>query len=384
MVRLPFRNTMPFTAAVAQRLQKPERPSLAHAAQSSLAGRGVFFWYQATRLAKASASCRYRIGHFAEQLRGVTTIIDAAPSPEHFRAAETLIVVRPYLDDRAKKLLDACRRRSVRLIADFDDLLFEGPPEQAPAVLNGLLSAHEWAERTARYRDGLAQFSAFTAATTPLVERLQSQNPQAKVFHVPNALSPAWLAQGRALYPSFRPGAAKRIRYLPGSPSHDADFATIRAPLLRFLSEFPEVHLEIVGPLTLPAGDWPRERVRQLPKVPYAELPRLLSSSWVTLAPLAPGAFTASKSAIKFLESAAFGTPCIASPNADLERHRDGGVVLAQSEDDWYHALVRLLDPEHRTRLGSQGRAYVDERATARAGVRALLKALEALNALQS
>lgn len=331
-------------------------------------GQGVFCWYQATRLARASASCRYRMGNLAELLRGLTTVVDPRPPSWLFREAEVVVVVRPFVDGAAESVLAVLRRRGVRLIGDFDDLLFSGDPAEYPLVRSGALDRAECARRIVRYRRGLEQFDAFTVATEPLAEFVRTVEPDTPVQVVPNGVSPGWLAQGEALYPPWRRGDPKVIRFLPGSPSHDADFAQIADTVAAFVRDHAEVSLEVVGPLELPEPQQFGGRLHHVAPVPFAELPRLLASSWVTLAPLAPSQFNRCKSGIKFLESAAFGTPCIATPSPDMERHAGGGVVLARDARDWREALEQLLDDEHRSELSRKGRTYVAAEGTARHG----------------
>lgn len=338
-------------------------------------GRGLVFWYQATRLARASASCRYRIGHFAELLRGATAIVDPKPPLAALAKARTLVVVRPYLDDGCLRLLDACRDRGVRLVADFDDLLFAGDPADYPLVLSGAMSEGECADRIARYRAGLSVFDAFTVATEALRDRLSDLLPDAEVVWTPNGLSTSWVRQGRALYPTWRPGEPRVLRFLAGSPSHDADFAEVVGVLGEFLRARPDVRLQIIGPVKVQAGHLPSVQVAFEPLVPYLELPRLLASSWLTIAPLRSTAFTACKSAIKFLESAAFGAPCIATsseaaPWRDATRHREGGILLAGDESEWWRELNRMMDDGERMALGRRSRIWVDEHGGADRGAR--------------
>lgn len=340
-------------------------------------GRGLVFWYQATRLARASASCRYRLGHFAELLRGATTIVDPKPPLALLANARTLVVVRPYLDDASRRLLEACRERGVRLVADFDDLLFAGDPADYPLVMSGAMTEAACAERIARYRDGLAAFDAFTVATEELRDRLIEAMPKAEVQWTPNGLSRAWVAQGRSLYPRWRPGDPKVIRFLAGSPSHDADFERVVSLLGELLRTNPAARLEVVGPVNVPAGHLPAEQVAFEPLVSYLELPRLLASSWLTIAPLRPSAFTRCKSAIKFLESAAFGAPCIASssqdaPWRDATRHREGGILLAGDEPSWWQALTRMMNDDERMAVSRQSQQWVTQHGFANTGARRL------------
>jgi glycosyltransferase involved in cell wall biosynthesis len=320
------------------------------------------------------------MGHFAELLGGVTTLVDRAPSPRAFLGAHTLVVVRPDLDETAREILRRVRRRGLRLIADYDDLLFAGDPSEHPLVMNGTITASACAARIARQRASLAHFDGFTVATEPLADELGALVGGAPVTCVPNGLSPSWIRQGRMLHRPWRPGDARVIRYLSGSPSHDADFAAIASPLASFLREHPDVRLEVVGPVGIAAGTLPADRLRCRPRVPHVDLPRLLATSWATLAPLMPTRFNACRSAIKLLESAAFEAPCIASPTADMLRHRESGVLLAREEADWHHALSTIVDDDRRLTLGRQGRAFIDRHGRASEGAGLITKLIESVH----
>src|SRR5262249_28363930 len=161
------------------------------------------------------------------------------------------------------------------------------------------------------YSAALSAFDLFIVSTRALARRLSTLAPAASVAMVPNALSQAWVAQGKLLYRQWQPIDGLVIRYFSGSPSHDHDFASIAKPLARFVTDHPSVRVEIVGPLNVDLLSFPEGRLKLVPHVSYEELPRLLASSWVNLAPLASSEFTECKSAIKFLESGAFSCPTL-------------------------------------------------------------------------
>jgi glycosyltransferase involved in cell wall biosynthesis len=357
---------------------EPGGPDASRGAElgGSLRGRGLVFWYQATRVARAAGSCRYRIGNLTELIRGATAVIDASPGSRVFRDARVVVMLRPYLDTEDTALLQGLRKRGVRLVADFDDLLFDGDPDQWPQVQSKLLDRAECLLRRDRYRSALAQFSAFTVSTPHLAERLRQILPEADVAVIPNGVSPLWLRQGRATCRPWQPGDPRIIRYLVGSPSHDADFAVVGEPLAAFLREHRDVGLEIVGPLRVPGQLFPPGQISRMDPVPYGEFAQILASSWVTLAPLVATEFNRCRSAIKFLESAAFGAPCIASPSSDMLRHVGGGVILAETAHDWYAALGRLRDDAQRMQLSARGRSHVEQHGTAEQSVSAFVDCL--------
>ncbi len=355
----------------------PARPE--SAVPERLDGKDLCFWYASTRIAEASASCRYRIGNLVELLRGSTAVMDRELPPSSVHAKRAVIAIRPLVDAHFARMLARLRRQGIRLVADFDDLLFDCEPDHYPAILNGGRRAlHE--RRLEQYRASLDHFDAFLVATEPLAEHLRALRNGAPVHVVPNGLSLRWVRQGQLLYEPWTPGSPKIIRYFSGSPTHDRDFLEIEEPLAAFLAEHPAVRLEVVGHLDFDRSRFPRDQINCRAHLEFEWLPELLAASWVTLAPLAQSEFNRCKSSIKFLEAAAFGCPTIASPSPDMQRHAGHGLLLAPTKNDWYAALTALLNDEHRMELGRAARAYAMAQCTAAASVAALMAARESWN----
>jgi glycosyltransferase involved in cell wall biosynthesis len=274
--------------------------------------------------------------------------------------------------------LSRLRGRGVKLVADYDDLLFAGDVRGLPESAGGALGPAEKRVRLAAYRAALKTFDSFTVSTRALAAQLKELAPGADVTLVPNGISETWLAQGRALYRPFRPGDPKVIRYFAGSPSHDRDFAGIIDPLAGFLNEHPEVRLEVVGPVNFDASRFPNGSVAALRSVGYDMLPGMLASTWVNLAPLETNAFNDCKSALKVLESGAFACPTLASPCDDVLRHSELGapVLLCRNADDWHHSLISMLDIDRRMAHGQAMAAHVDVHGMASAALPPWLFAL--------
>jgi glycosyltransferase involved in cell wall biosynthesis len=262
----------------------------------------------------------------------------------------------------------ALREAGVRLVADFDDLLFAGRVSGLPRSVGSATSAALLDARLAGYAAALKVFDAFTVSTRPLREQILQRVPAAKVAVVPNGLSAAWVRQGRALYDAFQPGDPLIIRYFAGSPSHDQDFAVVAEPIRRFLIDHPQVRLELVGSIRADLSMFPERSVTLLPPVPYESLPALIAKSWVNIAPLCNSDYAEGKSALKVLEAAAFGCPTLASANDDVRRHhaQGGPVRLCETAQDWQRELQRCLDPSQRADLGHAASRYADEHGMAR------------------
>jgi glycosyltransferase involved in cell wall biosynthesis len=350
-------------------------PSLP-AAPERADGRGLFFWQRAPRASSTPAPRRYRIGNLVELLRGSTAVVRSRPKAELFRGARAIVCLRPTFDAASATMLDQCRRSGAFLIADFDDLMFRGPVDDWPDVIAGQVTQRAAERKLAQYRDALAQFDAFTASTEVLAEALRDATGGARVWVVKNGVSVSWWRQGRLLLPPARP-RDRVIRYLPGS-RHDHDLAVAAEPLGRFLRRHPDVRLEVFGPSGGLPKCIPKERSRHLPRVPFDHLARVLATSWATLAPLTDTPFNRAKSAVKFLESAVFGAPCVATPIPDMQEHEAGGLLLASTSEQWEAALERLLDPTFHRETAERGRSWVEQRGMATRSVTELLEAVTA------
>jgi glycosyltransferase involved in cell wall biosynthesis len=335
---------------VASSIARPHRPS----------ARGVAFWYEAVDIAKALASQRYRIGNFVELVRGASAVAGKRFPSHLLGQVRTVSCLRPLVDPELGRTLTALRRAGVHLVADYDDLIFAGEVAGLPRSVGGSLGARTKAQRLEAYASGLRLFDRVTVSTRALARHLEAFSTT-PVTVVPNALSESWVRHGQALYPAFLPGDPLVIRYLCGSPSHDADWASIVAPLAQFLRDHPQVCLEVVGPVRFDPEPFPPSQLRQVRSVSYEELPRLLASSWVTLAPLLQNPFNDCRSAIKFLEAGAFGCPTLLSANDDLRRHEELGAPIAfcHTARDWYEQLSSLLDLERRQQLGAAAKNHV-------------------------
>jgi hypothetical protein len=341
---------------VTSSVARPHRPS----------ARGVAFWYEAVDVAKALASQRYRIGNFVELVRGASAVAGKR-FPNHLLGqVRTVSCLRPLVDPELGRTLLALRRAGIHLVADYDDLIFAGEVAGLPRSVGGSFGARTKAQRLEAYAAGLSLFDRVTVSTRALARHLEALSNK-PVTVVPNALSESWVRHGQALYRAFRPGDPLVIRYLCGSPSHDADWGSIVAPLVQFLRDHPQVSLEVVGPVRFDPKPFPPGQLRQVRSVSYEELPRLLASSWVTLAPLLPNPFNDCRSSIKFLEAGAFGCPTLVSPNDDLKRHEELGATVSfcRTERDWYEQLSSLLDLERRHSLGAAAEHHVTTRGMA-------------------
>ncbi|MEM7256888.1 MAG: hypothetical protein AAF404_05820 [Pseudomonadota bacterium] len=299
------------------------------------------------RLPYGDGSTRYRCFNVAEALLAAghrATVASLSElSLETLGRYDIISVLRPRAGRRLDQLLQHARQCGIYLVADFDDLIFDvSAAAQSPLVLNGFADEDTVSRGFARFARAARCFDEITVSTEPLAVAARRCFGAAGVHVVSNGLSPMWLQHAdNHQCNEAAPGDGATLSYLPGTRSHDADFRSVQSAVSQWLASDAARRLKIVGELTLDHSVVNPRQVIQEPLVPYFQLPDKIRGSGITLAPLVSNQFNQAKSHIKFLESAAFGVPIVASPNADISQHRQvrGLVCAADSTRDWLDAI---------------------------------------------
>ena len=148
------------------------------------------------------------------------------------------------------------------------------------------------------------------------------------------------------------------IGYLSGSITHNDDFKMIMPSVVRILKEYKNVYLKIVGILDLPEEmEEVRDKVITAPFMDWKELPKLIRSIDINLAPIEDTIFNEAKSENKWTEAALVKIPTIASNVGAFKSqivNNKTGILCKNTEDDWYKALKKLVEnKELRDSLGA-------------------------------
>ena len=258
---------------------------------------------------------------------------------------DIIVFHRPRAGWRLGMLQAWLRRRGTFTVADVDDLVFD--PDLAsfsPGVANGRVGLVATRRQFESHRQALASFKRITASTVPLQQHAERLFPGAQVFRLPNALPWNWLDKALPVSKSL-PG--KRIGYMPGTRSHDRDFALVSGALTRLLSRHPDLSLHITGPLEFSLDARPGQVVHQ-PKLPFDRYHQAFEDLDINLAPLESTPFTACKTAIKVMEAGWWNIPTVCSPLPDAQRYVGAGALLAHDASGFETELERLLtDVDH-------------------------------------
>jgi glycosyltransferase involved in cell wall biosynthesis len=317
----------------------------------------------------ASATLRYRVRLHEEALRSRGALTAAVHFTDRRAAAlaeraDVVVLYRCPGGQDLVDLVDRLRRgpNPPLVTYDVDDLVF------APSHLAGM----DFLETlTPRQQETFASDVALRARLIPYADLVTGSTQEildelARLTDAPAALLPngvglvgADLADAARSAP--RPASGFRIGYFSGSATHDADWASVEDGVVEFLHGHPDAELWLVGKVkATTALAAVASQTRSVPLVEWTELPALLRSVDVTLAPLARNRFTDAKSAIKWLEAALVETPTVATPTPPFEGVIEPGRtgLLASSTGDWQAALTSLAaDPGLRAELGAAARA---------------------------
>lgn len=329
-------------------------------------------------------STRYRCSNPVQDLRLMGHIADVCPlpdfGPEHADWYDAFVFHRHAYNKELENILSLLERLGKPCVADYDDLIFS--PRQAaksPLLLSGRSSLRMETLKFKRHLKALRLFKHVTVSTIALKREVLKVHPTAEVEVIHNGLSAAWVKNGQAA--ECPTPDVKVISYLPGSGSHTQDFREVQDILAVYLRKKPDVVLSIVGPLDFERKKFPAGRLITGPAVPYKELPLVIRSSWITIAPLQDTSFNRCKSGLKFFESAAFGVPVIASPIPDMMRFNGSGILFAKTRSEWRRALEFLTDDEKYNRVSRSVRDYALQECMSKRQTEKLFGILEDLTA---
>ena len=316
-----------------------------------------------------AATLRYRAHNLIEALAFVgveATFVAEEDLPTRIKAAlshDLIVLVRRQWNPTIQMLIEHARQAEIPVVYDLDDYLFDpwvlpyiDSARGAPAAIMQAIEAH----RTT------LEFCDYYTGTTPfLVERAADLNKPGWVIR--NGLNTTQLHRCRDLLERApeRADGIVRIGYFSGTLTHQADFRVAYPALIRILREFQQVRLVVVGELELdlfPGLQPLAAQIDQWSFVDWRELPTLIASVDINIAPLEVNPFTQAKSNLKYYEAAILKVPTVASPTEALTASIHHGItgLLAASDEEWYQALrLLVIDPELRRRIGEKAHTEV-------------------------
>ena len=304
---------------------------------------------------------RYRVTHQIEQLEsyGVSCArVDYEKlNPDLVRYFRGFVFYRCPITPTVEEFIKLARENNKTVFYDIDDLVFDLEHTNMIKFLDSMSDD----ERTL-YNDGVIRMGKtldlceYGIAST---ERLQVEMGKhlKEVYVNRNVASEEMVKFSQeALDKVVKDDKKIIIGYLSGSITHNDDFKLIMPSIVNVLKKYDNVYLEIVGLLELPDEmKEVRDKVITAPFMDYRDLPKLIRSIDINLAPLEDTLFNEAKSENKWTEAALVKIPTIASNvgafKSQMVNEKTG--LLCDNGDDWDKYLKLLIEnKEYRDEIG--------------------------------
>lgn len=153
------------------------------------------------------------------------------------------------------------------------------------------------------------------------------------------------------------------IGYFGGSPTHQKDFEMAAPEIMRFLKDYDNTKLKVVGYMKF--GEEAKRlledgKIQFSPFVDFRKLQYLMAMVDVNIAPLVVNDFTNCKSELKFFEAAIVSTTTIASPTYTFKKTiTDGENGFLAQPGEWYGKLEYLYKhPEINRKVARRAKEY--------------------------
>ena len=316
---------------------------------------------------------RYRVDHQLEQLQANNischSVFYQNLTMDYLRYARGFIIFRCPHSEEIEKFIKKAKELNKHVFFDIDDLVIDTKftdtlayvkqisPEEKAAYDGGVLSM----QKTMMLCDSII------TTTTDLANELKNYLPE--VFINRNVASEEMLSlsQQALAEKEFNRRSKKRqdkiiLGYFSGSISHNENYEMILPALLRVLKENENVHLMITGILDVPPElEAFKKRIIVHPFVEWKELPNLIASIDINLAPLVDTMFNACKSENKWVEAALVKVPTVASNVGAFAQMIESGKtgMLCTDESEWYEALSSLVsDSQLRGEIAEEAYNY--------------------------
>ena len=257
---------------------------------------------------------------------------------------DLLFVQKVVFPSLVRRLL---RWRRVPIIFDFDDAIFTTEVRR-----------QSWLARWKERRNAKGVPAMLRLARKAIVENDYTGSYAARFCPVAKITGPV---DTRLFHRAQRNGHDRVVLGWIGSATSAQYLKLIETPLRHLAQRYPGVAVRVVGAngwllqgVDVETKDWRLEEESQD-----------LSAFDVGLMPITEDSWTLGKGGYKLLQYMASELPVVASPvgiNEEIVLEGETG-FLARSQEEWEDRLATLIeDPAMRERMGSRGRAVVEDR----------------------
>lgn len=305
---------------------------------------------------------RYRVDHQIEQLESYGLSCDKINydkvTIDMIKFYRGFIFYRCPILPSIEEFIKIAKENNKTCFYDIDDLVFDTKYTDKIEYVQSLKG-----DERKLYDDGVMRMGkTLSLCEYGIVstERLQKEMSKKlkEVFINRNVASEEMVKYSQLALKSVSKDNSKVvIGYLSGTITHNNDFKLIMPSIIEVLKKYEHVYLQIVGLLDIPKEmEEVKDKILTAPFMDWKELPKLIRSIDINLAPLENTIFNEAKSENKWTEAALVKIPTIASNvgafKSQIVHNKTG--ILCNSLIDWKKSLSKLIEnKDFREELGN-------------------------------
>lgn len=295
---------------------------------------------------------RYRVDHQIEQLEAFGLHADKVYyedlSLDILKFYRGFVFFRCPITDTVAEFIKLAKENNKTVFYDIDDLVYDTKYTNEIKYLDTMSE-----EERATYDDGVKRMGEtlslcdYGITTTERLKNEMKKTGLKEVYINRNVASEEMVKLSEEALREPHDNEKIIMGYFSGSITHNSDFELIMPTIVKLLEKYDNLYLKIVGILDLPKEmEKVRDKVLVAPFTDWQNLPKLIHSIDINLAPLENTIFNEAKSENKWTEAALVKVPTVASDvgafKTAIENNRTG--ILCRNEKDWGAALKRLIE----------------------------------------
>ncbi|SEH31229.1 glycosyltransferase [Selenomonas sp. KH1T6] len=295
-------------------------------------------------------SVRYRCYYPAAELIKMghySYVISAEKFQKNFETLpdfDVYIFHRPSFSERFFEIREVLRNKV--FVADYDDYTLDIKlTNDMPRVKSGTSSLNATSTVISNFFEGAALCDYYTASTDDLRNKIKKifKIPSGRIITVHNGVPEEFVSLSRLAKEKMQ-NNRYTFGYFPGTTSHDIDW-TIFNDAMKKMQLKEKCTLLLAGPLVVDKTN-PDLRIVRHGYVEFSELPFLMAQCKAVVAPLEATDFNASKSGLKFWESALCGCRVLATPIPDIDRFESPALLKCHNDEEWQKNIQRVIEDD--------------------------------------
>lgn len=305
---------------------------------------------------------RYRVDHQVEQLRSAGLYADRidyeALTLDRLKYYRGFIFFRCPVTPTVEEFIKKAKEENKTVFFDIDDLVIDKKYTDTIEFVKNMNKQDK-----AVYDDGVERMNKtlkmcdyLITTTECLAKELEQYGKE--VYINRNVASERMVGLSQEALKNAEEHDDIVMGYLSGSITHNPDLELIKPAIISMLKKYKNVKLKLVGEITLP-DDLKNfeDQIIIEPFMDWEQLPALIASLDINLAPLEKSVFNEAKSENKWMEAALVKTITVASDIGAFKQminDEEDGILCENNEKSWEKALEKVItDKEYREKIAN-------------------------------